>query len=166
MPCDAVVVDVVEHGQARLAGLVDVVLGVVWLRELLVSGLAPRVVAPAGRDAVGLGDLLAARRPEPAEQVLRLQVAASLAALEVAQASRRPDVRHVVRLDQTEDQVVLLLRLQRHQVHAVFTADVASVQPVELAAGQPRNVAAQEVVLAAVLEFLRTYANATGYKME
>lgn len=154
VPGDAVVVHVVQHRQARLARLVDVVLGVIGLRQLLVARLAPRIVAPALRNAIGRLDLLACRRPEPTEQVLRLQIGAALAALEVAQATRCPDVRHIVRLDQAEDEVVLLLRLQGDQVHAVLAAQVARVQPVDLAAGQRRHVAAEEEVLAAVVELL------------
>lgn len=154
VPGDAVVVDVVQDGQAGLARLVDLVLGVVGLRQLLVSGLAPGVVGPAGGHLVGPGDLVAGRRPEPSQQVLGLQVGASLAALEVAETARRPDVGDVVGLDQAEDQVVLLLGLDRGQVHAVFTADVASVQPVELLVGQRGNVAGEEVVFAFVLELL------------
>lgn len=157
MPRDAVVVDVVQDGQAGLARLVDVVLGVVGLRLLLVSGLAPRVVRPARGHLVGPGDLVAGGRPEPAQEGLRLQVRASLAALEVAETARGPDVGDVVGLDQAEDQVVLLLRLDGGQVHAVLTADVASVQPVELLVGQRGHVAGEEVVLALVLELLWTW---------
>ena len=154
VPGDTVIVHVVQDAQARLAGLVDVVLGVVGLGLLLVSSLAPGVVGPARGHLVGLGDLVAGRRPEPSEEVLGLQIGASLAALEVAQAARRPDVGDVVGLDEAEDQVVLLLGLDRHEVHAVFTADVAAVQPVELLVGQGGNVTREEVVLAFVLELL------------
>lgn len=49
VPCDPVVVNVVEHGQTRFVGSVDVKLSVVGLSRLLVSGRTPRVVAPAGR---------------------------------------------------------------------------------------------------------------------
>lgn len=50
MPRDAVIVHVVEHAQARLVRLVDVVFRIVGLAGLLVAGLAPGVVSPAGWD--------------------------------------------------------------------------------------------------------------------
>lgn len=50
VPRDAVVVHVVEDGQTRLGGAVDVELGVVGLALFLVPGLRPRVVAPAVLD--------------------------------------------------------------------------------------------------------------------
>lgn len=50
MPCDAVIVHVIEDAQARLVGLVNVELRVVGLTLLLVARLRPRVVAPAVRN--------------------------------------------------------------------------------------------------------------------
>lgn len=79
MPCDSVVVNVVEDRQARLGRLVDVELGVVWLGNLLVSGLRPWVVAPADWVAVGWLDLLAVGGPEPSVEVLWEQVFAAFA---------------------------------------------------------------------------------------
>lgn len=153
MPSNTIVVDVVQDGQTRFGRLIDVELGVIGLRDLLVSGLAPWVVAPSLWNSVGGLDLFAGRRPEPSEDILGLQIGSALAALEVAQTTGRPDVWHIVRLDQTEDQVVLLLGLEGHQVRAVFAAQITGVQPVDLAAGQSGNVTAEEQVLAAVLEF-------------
>lgn len=99
MPCDSVVVDVVENAETRLVGAVDVEFGVVRLAHLFVSGLRPRVVAPAGWHLIGRRHFDAVRRPEPAVEALRLQVSPVLAAFEVAQAAARPDVGHVVLLD-------------------------------------------------------------------
>lgn len=96
VPSDAVVVDVVQHGHARFRRAVDVELGVVRLALLFVAGRGPGVVAPPGRHLGRGGDLLARRRPEPAVHVLRLEVGPVLAALEVAEAARRPDEGHVV----------------------------------------------------------------------
>lgn len=154
MPGNAVVVDVVQHGQARLGRLVDVKLGVVGLRNLLVTRLAPRVVAPALWNAVGRLDLFARRRPEPTKHVLGLQIGTSFATLEIAQATGGPDVGHIVGLDESENEVVFLLGLERDQVGAVLAAQVTGVEPVDLAAGQRGHVAAEEEVLSAVLEFL------------
>lgn len=50
VPCDAVVVYVVENAHARLVGAVDVEFSVVGLTLLLVAGLRPWVVAPAVGD--------------------------------------------------------------------------------------------------------------------
>lgn len=66
VPGDAVVVNVVQDGQAGLVGTVDVILGIVRLSDLLVAGLRPRIVAPTVRRLVGRCHLLAIRRPEPA----------------------------------------------------------------------------------------------------
>lgn len=156
MPGNAIIVHIIQHRQARFARLIDVVLGVVWLRHLLVSGLAPRIVTPALWQAIRRLDLFTCRRPEPTEDVLRLQIGAALAALKIAQPSGRPDVRHIVRLDQTEDQVVLLLCFESDQIHAVFAAQVTRIQPVDLATGQCRHVTAKEQILATIVELLWT----------
>lgn len=96
MPRDAVVIDVVEDGQAGLARLVDVELGVVGLALLLVPRGGPGVVVPAVGRLVRGRHLLAVRRPEPSVDVLRFEVLAVLAALEVAQSSGRPDVWDII----------------------------------------------------------------------
>lgn len=96
VPRDSVTVHVVQHAQTRLHRAVDVELGVVGLRRLLVSALAPRVVRPVGRFLVGAGDLAPRGRPEPSVHVLRLQVRPVLAALEVAQPSAGPNVGRVI----------------------------------------------------------------------
>lgn len=96
VPRDAVTVHVVQHAQARLHGAVDVELGVVRLRRLLMAALAPRAVRPAGRRLVGGRYLATGGRPEPAVHGLRFQVRAVLASLEVAQPAAGPYVRRVV----------------------------------------------------------------------
>lgn len=96
VPRDAVAVHVVEHAQTRLLRSVDVRLSVVRLRRLLVAGLAPRAVGPAGRRLVGGRQLAARRRPEPAVHVLRFQVRSVLAALKVAQPPAGPYVRRII----------------------------------------------------------------------
>lgn len=96
MPGDAVVVNIVQDGHAGLVGAVDVILGVVRLPDFLVAGLWPWIEAPTVRHLVGGCHLFAIRRPEPAEQGLGLEITSIFAALEVAETSRRPDVRNVV----------------------------------------------------------------------
>lgn len=118
------------------------------------AGLAPWVVGPARGHLIGLGDLVAGRRPEPAEQIFGLQIRSSLASLEVTETARRPDVGNIVGLDQTEDKIVFLLGLDGHQIHAVFATNVASIQPVELLVGQGGNVSGEEVVFTFVLKLL------------
>ena len=156
MPADTIVVHIVQDRQTRLGRLVDIELGVIRLRDLLVARFAPRIVSPSVRDLVGGVNLLTVVRPEPTVDVLWLQIRAALAALEVAQTSRGPDVWHVVLLDQSEDQVVLLLRFQRHQIHAVLAADVATIQPVHSLVSKCRNMGTVEVVVSTVAELLRT----------
>lgn len=157
VPSDTIVVHVVQHRQARFGRLVDVEFGIVWLRDLLVAGLAPWVVSPAVRDLVGSWDLLAVVGPEPSVDVLGFQIGTVFTALEVAETTGRPDVGDIVLLDQTEDQVVLFLRLQRHQVHAVLAADVAAIQPVYSLIGKGGHVSTVEIVVSTVLELLRTW---------
>jgi len=96
VPGDAVIVNVVQDGQAGLVGAVDVILGIVRLLDLLVAGLRPWIEAPTVRHLVSGCHLLAIRRPEPAIQSLGLEVTSILAALEVAETSRCPDIRNVI----------------------------------------------------------------------
>lgn len=142
MPCDAIVVHIVQYGQTLFLGLVDVVFGVIGLWALLVTGLRPGVVSPSLWNAVGGLDLLASCGPEPTVNVLGLQIGTVLAASEIANATSGPDVGHIVLLDDTEDQVVLLLGLQCDQIHAVFAAQITAVQPVDLPVGQSGHVGA------------------------
>lgn len=58
---DTVTVDIVQNRQARLGSLIDVVLSIVGLWLLLVTSLAPRIVAPAGWNFVGCGNLFTIR---------------------------------------------------------------------------------------------------------
>lgn len=142
MPCDAIVVDIVQHGETLLLGLVDVVLSIVGLWALLVTGLRPGIVAPALWNAVGGLNLLAGCRPEPAINMLGLQIGTILAASEIANASSGPDVGHIILLNDTEDQVVLLLGLQCDQIHAVLAAQITAIQPVDLPVGKRRHMGA------------------------
>jgi hypothetical protein len=116
-----------------------------------VSSLRPWVVAEADWVAVGGLNLLAVCGPEPAVDVLWEQIFAIFATcdgsrsiririsifkpsrltVEIAQASRSPDVWNIIFLDQLEDEVVLFLCLNRDSVHAVLAADVTCFQPVD-----------------------------------
>lgn len=127
VPSDTVIVHVVQHRQAGFGCLVDVEFGIVWLWDLLVTRLAPWVVAPAVGDLVRGWNLLAVVGPEPSVDALRFQIRTVFASLEVTQTTGRPDVWDIVLLDQTEDQVVLLLGFQRNQIHAVLAAHVTAI---------------------------------------
>ena len=137
VPLDAIVVDVVQQAHARLHAAVDVELGVVRLRYVfslelgLVAGEGPGLVAPAGWGGVGGGHLHSGPGPKPAVDVCWLQVI-PVAALEVAEPARCPDIGQVVLLEKLSDHLLLGGSLQAHQVHAVFTADVTAVKPVNL----------------------------------
>lgn len=96
VPCDAIVVDIVQDGHAGLAGAVDVELSVVWLTLFLVSGGGPRVVTETARDLTGGCHLFTVGRPEPSVDALGFEVGTVLATLEVADAAGCPDVRDIV----------------------------------------------------------------------
>ena len=96
VPGDAIVVNVVQDGQAGFVGTIDVIFGIIRLPDLLVAGLRPWIETPTIRHLVGGCHLLAIRRPEPTIQRLGLEIASILAALEVTETSRRPDVRNIV----------------------------------------------------------------------
>lgn len=76
--------------------------------------------------------------------------------VEVTQTTRSPDVGHIILLDQLEDEIVLLLRFNRNGIHAVLAADVTCFQPVDALGGELGHMAAVEVVVAFVVEFLGT----------
>lgn len=87
MPSNAIVVDVVENGQARFSCSVDVKLSVVGLRLLLVAGLGEGIVVPAWWHLVSGSDLLAGGGPEPSQDVFGFQIGSVFTALEVTEPS-------------------------------------------------------------------------------
>ena len=154
MPRNAVLVDVVENGQAGLVGAINVEFSVVRLPDLLVASLGPWIEGPAFGDLVGWRHLLPVRRPEPAVKNFGFKVAAILAALEVAETSGCPNVGNIILLNESEDHIVLVLTFYRHEVHAVFPADVSSIQPIHPLISVSWDVPAVEVIAASVVEFL------------
>ena len=92
VPFDSVLVDVVEDTKARFFRLVDLEFSVVRLRPFKVASSAPWLVTPTSWGLVRLGQLDARAGPEPTVDQNRLQVF-TIATLEVAQTSTRPDVR-------------------------------------------------------------------------
>lgn len=91
VPFDAVLVDVIEHAQARFLGLVDFEFSVVGLRSLKMASSAPWLITPTGGSFVGLGQFDAGTRPEPSVDQDGLQIF-TITAFEVAQTSARPNV--------------------------------------------------------------------------
>ena len=84
VPGDAVVVDIIQHGQTRFRRLVDVEFGVIRLRHLFMPGLTPRIVRPTRNGTIGRVEFTSRRRPEPSVQTLRLEIRPSFATFEVA----------------------------------------------------------------------------------
>lgn len=139
VPLLSVVVEVVQDGQAGLVVSLGR-LAVVRLRLSVSAGVAPvAVVSLAGR-----ADLRAGSGPEPSVLVGRLQIG-SVAAREIALPARGPDVADVAATDPLLHELVLLGRLQGHGVHAVTTANVSRVQPVDLQAAGRRVLPREEV---------------------
>jgi len=134
VPHDAVLVDVVEDSHAGLAGLVDVVLGVVWLGTAEVALGGPGLCSPAWGSGVGGGHLGVGVGPEPTEDIDGLQVSTIRASLEVTETTAGPDVGDVASLHEFKDHVVLSLSLHPDGVHATHAALVARLQPVYLLA--------------------------------
>lgn len=92
VPVDAVIVELVEEGQTVLGGSVLLELTIVGLRDVEASAGRPIALVAL----VGGGELLQGRRPEPAVDVRGLKIG-TFAALEVAQATRCPNVLHLQR---------------------------------------------------------------------
>lgn len=59
-------------------------------------------------------------------------------------------------LNKAEDHVILLLALERDKIHAVLATNIPAIEPVDFPAGQFGHVTAEEVVLAAEEELLRS----------
>lgn len=87
VPVDAIVVEVVQHGQAVLVGAALLQFAIVRLRfaDAAVGGPIVLVAIVGGRQLLQLGG------PEPAVDGHRLQIR-TIASLEVADAAARPDV--------------------------------------------------------------------------
>lgn len=59
-------------------------------------------------------------------------------------------------LNELEDHIVLFLSLQRDEIHAIFSADVSRIEPINLLLRMGRHVAAEEVVVASEIELFRS----------
>jgi len=164
MPLDAVVVLVVQHGQAGLVvellqtldgdayvvlrldrTLLDALI-VVRLRLALLSALAP---VGDGIVDVGAGDsLVAGARPEPALHVDWLKVSSVTAfVLEVALSSAGPYTANVIFSHDLLEHVELAGPVEGDEVHAPVPAEVSPVEPVPVLKLVPGLAPGEEVVV-------------------
>ena len=74
--------------------------------------------------------------------------------VEVTQASRCPDVRNVIFLNQLEDEIIFFLSFDGDGIHAVLAADVTCFQPIDALCRMLRDSSTVEVVVALIGEFL------------
>lgn len=129
MPHDAVLVEVVEDSEAGLVGAGLCELTVVGLGTAAASSAGP-VTVPA-ESGVGGGDASGRTGPEPSVDDWGLEIS-SVATVEVALASRGPDVLNITFLDGLGDEFGLVLGFQTHKILAMFSADVPGIQPISL----------------------------------
>lgn len=139
VPLDAIVVEVVQDGQARLTLIVFTVIG---LRATISTGVGPvSESALVGGRNFGLGT-----GPEPSVDKDWLQISA-VASVKIAFAAASPDVLDAIASQLLLDEFVLLESLEADGVHAVATADVTGVEPVDFQRGSGRVQPAEEVVV-------------------
>lgn len=139
VPLDAIVVEVVQDGQA---GLTFIVFTVVGLRASVTTG-----VGPVSQSAlVSRRDLSLRARPEPSVDNGWLQIS-TVASVKVAFAAAGPDVLDAIASQLLLDELVLLKGFKTDGVHAVATADVAGVEPVNFQGRGRRMEPAEEVVV-------------------
>lgn len=146
VPLDTIVVEVVQDGKA---GLTLVVLAVVGLRAAITAS-----VGPITQSALVGGRNLGLRAgPEPAIDDGWLQVSAA-ASVKVAFAAASPDILDAIAGQLLLDELVLLQGLEADGVHAVATADVTGVEPVDLQ-GRGRLMEPAEEVVVGVAQRIR-----------
>lgn len=59
-------------------------------------------------------------------------------------------------LDESKDEVVFFLSFNRHEVHAIFPANVSCFQPVDFGRFVLLRVSAKEIIASFVREFFRS----------
>lgn len=119
VPFDAIVVEVVENGDAGLVGAGLGELAVVGLPLAGAAGVGP--VADPAEGAVGGGDTGGRAGPEPAVDERGLQVG-PVAAVKVALAAGGPDVLDLAGGHGLVHELCLSLALETHQVLAMLPA--------------------------------------------
>jgi len=157
VPDDAVLVDVVQDAHAGLDGLVDVEFGVVGLGNVmafklsLVTSVRPGLVSPARGVLVSGGHFDAGAGPEPSVDAGGLEILA-VAALEVAETAASPDVGKILIFDVFLDHLIFTGRLQRHKIHAIFSADVSGIKPVQFGVSVFLGLAGEEIMVTVKFE--------------
>lgn len=97
VPVDAVVIELIQHGQAVLVGAALLQFTVVWLRDAQAATLGPIVLQTVG----GWRQFLQLGGPEPAVDSGWQQVG-TIATLEVTDATARPDVFDLTKKKQSD----------------------------------------------------------------
>lgn len=139
VPLDAIVVEVVQNGQARLALIIFAVVGL-WATITTSAGPVTKSALVGGWD-LGFG-----ARPEPSIDDSWLKISA-VASIEVAFATASPDVLDAIASQLLLDEFVLLQGLEADGVHAVATAYVTGIEPVDFQGRGGRMQPAEEVVV-------------------
>jgi len=129
VPHNTVIVEVVEDGNAGLISASLAELTVVGLGRSTTTSARP-VTSPS-LGAVGGCNSGRGSRPEPSVDKGRLKIR-TVTAIEVALATRGPDVFDIALCNLTVYKLCFILGLETHQILTMFSADVSCVQPVPL----------------------------------
>lgn len=156
VPSNTIIVNIVKNRQTRFSGAINIKFSIIRLLLFLMPSGRPWIIIPSVWCLVSGRHLLTASRPEPSKDILWLQIRAVFTSLEVTESARSPNVWHIILLNEAEDHVILLLTLERDKIHAVLATNVPAIEPVDFPAGQFGHVTAEEVVLAAEEELLRS----------
>lgn len=129
VPYNTIIVEIIEDGNASFISA--------SLAELTVIGLgcttttSARPVTSPSLGAVGGCDSGRGSRPEPSVDKGRLKIR-TVTSIEVALATRGPDVFDIALCNLTVYKLCFILSLETHQILTMFSADVSCVQPVPL----------------------------------
>lgn len=139
VPFDSVVVEVVQDGQARLSLVIFTVVG---LRAAITTSVRPVTKSAL----VGGGDLGFRTGPEPSVDNDGLQIS-TVASVEVAFATAGPDVLDSIASHLLLNEFVFLQSLHGDGIHAVTTANVTGIEPVDFQVLGRSVQPAEEVVV-------------------
>jgi len=132
VPVKPVFVDIVQDGQAGFWSPVYSQLCIIRLGSLVVSGVAPGLIRPILRLGIGWGHLGSGSGPEPSINRDGLKILSIPTSLEIAKSPRAPNVLESIVPDEVKHDIVLLLRLNGHGVHAILTTSISRLEPVHL----------------------------------
>jgi len=127
MPLDSIVVEIVHDRQASLVlSLAD--FSIVWLWFACASSVTPVSIS----FAVGWSNFGPASRPEPSVDQIGVKIGTMGASSEITLPPTRPNIANGATGNPLLDEIVLLWSFQTHKVHAMTSANVPSVQPINL----------------------------------